>query len=102
MKRSKRVLKLALLSGAISFALLWLSGDMPDWLRINDDLVRFSPGLVFGLLVLAGQASALSARWLRAIAVVACSTLIYFLMVRLANAIGESGESALAACGVAG
>lgn len=102
MKRSKHVLKFALLSGVLSFAMVWISGDRPDWLPVPDDLLRFSPGLIFGLLVLVGQTAALPGRWLRAIAVVACTTLIYFLMVRLANTIVDSDRSALVACGIAG
>jgi hypothetical protein len=102
MKKPRHILKLALLSGALSFMLVWLSGDMPGWLRIPDDLPRYSPGLVFGLLVLAVPAMAQPAGWLRAIAVIACSTLIYFLMVRLASHLATSGGSELAACGIAG
>jgi hypothetical protein len=103
MSRSRRVLVCGSLSGAVSFGLVWLAGNLPEGVPLPEDVVRYSPGVVFALLLVLPMMTVANGRLFRLLLVAALSTVIYFLMVKLASHIVvEFEKQAVAACGIAG
>jgi hypothetical protein len=94
-----RILWMAAVSGVFSYALVWLAGDMPEWLSLPSDLFRYAPGFVFGLMVMQAGIRAIPRR----IGVILATGLVWFLMFRLAShLVTEYDQSTLLACAVAG
>jgi len=99
MSGSRQLILMAGGSSVLSYALLWLAGNMPDWLPLPSDLFRYAPGFVFGALVLQLGATSLGRR----LGLILACGLIWFLMFRLASQlVAQHDQSTLLACGLAG
>jgi hypothetical protein len=99
MHSSKRVIVMAGLSGVLTYALVWLAGNMPEGLPLPAELFRYAPGFVFGAMVMLPATSGIARR----IELVLACGVIWFLMFRLASKlVVDYDQSTLLACGVAG
>lgn len=99
MSASKPVLWASVLSGVLTYLLIRLAGNMPDWLPLHADLFRYAPGFLFGAMALQLGAQGVGRR----IGVVLAAGLIWILMYRLAvHLVSEQEQSVLLACGIAG
>lgn len=99
MPSSSRVLLMATLSGLLSYVLLMLAGNLPEWLPLPAELFRYAPGIVFGLLVLQIGSS----RGLRRALIVICCGSIWYLMYEMAGSlVADFHQPTLLACGLAG
>lgn len=102
MTNSNRVMLSALVSGLLSYGLMMLAGDVPEWLPVNGDVLRALPGVIFGILVLQLETRGIGRR----VAVITGCMLIWMAAFRFAawleTGTGDWDESMLFACGVAG
>jgi hypothetical protein len=101
-KHPRRVMTLAVVSAILSYALVWVAANGEEQTTVST-LARYSPGVVYALLVLIPMLNGVAARWLRAVLVVVASGAIYFVAVRIADQFVTGWrESPLAGCGIAG
>jgi hypothetical protein len=86
-------------SGLISYGLILLAGNLPDWLPLPEAIFRYAPGFLFGALVLQVGTPSL----VRRSGIVLGSGLVWILMFQLASLmVTRHEQSSVLACGVAG
>lgn len=93
------MLIVAAASGLISYGLILLAGNLPDWLPLPEAIFRYAPGFLFGALVLQVGTPSLTRR----VGIVLGSGLVWVLMFHLASQmVTRHEQSTVLACGVAG
>lgn len=102
MPSSNRVMLSALVSGLLGYGLMMLAGDVPDWLPLSGDALRYAPGVVFGILVLQLETQGFARRFAVVIGCALIWIASYRFAVYLETGTGDWPESMLFACGVAG
>ena len=100
-KHPRRVITLAIASAILSYGLVWFAGSAePPALAA---LMRYSPGVVYSLLVLIPMLNGASSHLVRALLTIAASGAIYFVAVNVADQfVSGWDKSELGGCGIAG